>query len=309
MPLPTGPYRESLYVPVRDGTRLAMNIYRPARNGVPVAGPLPVVFAFTPYRSRFHDATGRHVELAAFGVNAPGLLENGYVLAVADIRGKGASFGARRGFQDRTEAMDGHDLVQWLAAQPWSTGKVGMYGCSYLGGTTVHVATTAPPALRAIFTGATDLDKFNFVRNGGITAQFNTRPDEPLSDDLMSVPVDADIDGSELRAAVADHARNTPMAALWYGMPYRDSHSALTGNRYWEEVGPYPYLDDDAKIRSRHLLLEQLGRRAHRAGHAGGGESGQQVADRPGQPLRAATRLRFHRRSAALLRPASQGHA
>ena len=82
------------------------------------------------------------------------------MLAVADIRGKGASFGARRGFQDRTEAQDGHDLVQWLAAQPWSNGKVGMYGCSYLGGTTVHVATTAPPALRAIFTGATDLDKF-----------------------------------------------------------------------------------------------------------------------------------------------------
>ena len=243
MPLPTGPFRESRYVQVRDGTRLAMNIYRPASNGVPLAGSLPVVFAFTPYRARFHDASGRRVELASFGVNATGLLENGYVLAVADIRGKGASFGARRGFQDRTEAMDGHDLVQWLAAQPWSSGKVGMYGCSYLGGTTVHVATTAPPALRAIFTGATDLDKFNFVRNGGITAQFNTRPDEPLSDDLMSLSVDADVDGGQLREAVAAHARNTPMAALWYGMPYRDSVSPLTNNRYWEEVGPYPWID------------------------------------------------------------------
>src|SRR5690606_26462784 len=105
------------------------------------------------------------------------------------------------------------------------------------------VATTAPPALRAIFAGATDLDKFGFVRKGGVTAQFNTRPDEPLSDDLLSVPLDEDHDGSLLRTAVAEHARNMPMAPLWYGMPFRDSVSELTGNRFWEEVGPYTYLE------------------------------------------------------------------
>ncbi|RYG87913.1 peptidase S15, partial [bacterium] len=129
-----------------------------------------------------------------------------------------------------------------LAGQPWATGKVGMLGCSYLGGTTVHVASAAPPALKAIFTGASDLDKYAFVRRGGIPAQFNTRPDEPLTDDLMSVPLDEDTDGALLKAAVAEHARNTPMAPLWYGMPFRDSVSPLTGNRFWEEAGPYPYL-------------------------------------------------------------------
>lgn len=244
LPAPTGPFRQSLYVPVRDGTLLAMNVYRPARDGVPVATKQPVIFAFTPYRARFRDADGNVTELGAFGRGlAPALLDAGYVLAVADVRGKGASFGTRRGFQDRTEAYDGYDLVQWLAAQPWADGQVGMYGCSYLGGTTVHVAGTAPPALRAIFSGATDLDKFAFVRNGGITAQFNTRPDEPLSDDAASVPLDADRDGTLLAMAVAQHARNTPMAALWYGMPFRDSVSPLTGNAFWQEVGPYPYLD------------------------------------------------------------------
>jgi putative CocE/NonD family hydrolase len=244
LPPPVGPFRQSLYVPVRDGTRLAMNIYRPARNGVPVDAGQSVLFAFTPYRARYRDAQGRLNDLDAFPRGSQQmLLDAGYVLAVADIRGKGASFGARRGFQDRTEAQDGHDLVQWLASQPWSSGKVGMYGCSYLGGTTVHVASTAPKALRAIFTGATDLDKYAFVRNGGITAQFNTRPDEPLSDDLMSVPLDEDADGAMLRTAVAQHANNTTMAPLWYGMPFRDSMSPLTGNRFWEEVGPYTYLD------------------------------------------------------------------
>ncbi len=235
--------RTSSYVSVRDGTRLAMNVYRPVRNGTVVDTKLPVIFLFTPYRARYRSPDGKLVELdQVHRLGVDRLLEAGYVIAEADIRGKGASFGARRGFQDRTEANDGYDLVQWLASQPFSNGVVGMMGCSYLGGSTVQVASTQPPALKAAFIGATDLDKFDFVRAGGITAQFNTRPDEPLSDDLASMPMDDDRDGSLLRAAVTQHAGNTPMAALWYGMPFRDSISPLTGNRFWEEVGPYSYL-------------------------------------------------------------------
>ncbi len=236
--------RQSLYVPVRDGTRLAVNVYQPAVDGEVSAGRHPVVFVFTPYRARFRDDKGKVVESALDDQLAlRSLIRAGYVVAVADIRGKGASFGHRRGFQDRTEAHDGYDLVEWLARQPYSTGAVGMIGCSYYGGTTFHTASMAPPSLKAIFVGASDLDKYNFVRAGGITAQFNTRADEPLSVDLSSMPVDADPDGLLLGQAVAEHAQNTPMAPLWYGMPYRDSVSPLTGNAYWEEVGVYKYLD------------------------------------------------------------------
>jgi predicted acyl esterase len=236
--------RTSIYVPVRDGTRLAVNVYRPATNGKAVDEALPVIFAFTPYRARFRAEDGKIVEAALDDRLAlRSLLGAGYVVAVADIRGKGASFGYRRGFQDRTEALDGHDLVEWLARQPFSTGKVGMIGCSYLGGTTFHTATTAPPSLKAVFIGASDLDKYGFVRNGGITAQFNTRPDEPPEVDLASIPVDADADGSLLRRAVAEHAGNTPMGPLWYGMPHRDSVSPHTGNAFWEEVAIYNYMD------------------------------------------------------------------
>ena len=236
--------RESLYVPVRDGTRLAVNIYRPARGSISIAERLPVIFAFTPYRARSREEDGSVSELALDDRLAlRSLIEAGYVVAVADIRGKGASFGHRRGFQDRTEAQDGYELVEWLARQPFSTGNVGMIGCSYLGGTTFQTATTAPPSLKAVFIGASELDKYAFVRNGGITAQFNTRPDEPASVDLASLPVDADPDGALLRQAVAEHAQNTPMGPLWYGMPYRDSISQHTGNAFWEEVGVYNYLD------------------------------------------------------------------
>ncbi len=237
--------RSSLYVPVRDGTRLAMNIYRPAVNGVATDSPMPVIFMFTPYRARYRNPAGNVVQLSqASSMGLMRLLDAGYVIAEADIRGKGASFGARRGFQDRTEARDGYDLVEWLASRPFSNGIVGMAGCSYLGGSTMHVATTAPPSLKAVFIGASDIDKFDFVRRGGITAQFNTRPDEPLSDDLMSIPVDEDSDGTLLQEAVAQHAGNTPMAPLWYSMPFRDSVSPLTGDAFWEEVGPYTYFDD-----------------------------------------------------------------
>jgi len=235
--------RDSRYVAVRDGTRLAVNIYRPADGDRPAAERLPVIFAFTPYRARYRAEDGHIAELALGDQLAlRSLIRSGYVVAVADIRGKGASFGARRGFQDRTEARDGHDLVEWLARQPYASGRVGMIGCSYLGGTTFHTATTAPPSLRAIFVGASDLDKYGFVRRGGITAQFNTRPDEPPSVDLASLPVDGDGDGRLLREAVAQHAGNTPMAPLWYGMPHRDSVSRFTGNAFWQEASVYTYL-------------------------------------------------------------------
>lgn len=243
--------RSSRYVAVRDGTRLAVNIYRPAVKGHVVDTRLPVIFAFTPYRARYFDQDHKLVDILdspLFGFRD--LVKSGYVVAVADVRGKGASFGARRGFLDQTEAHDGYDLVQWLARQPWADGKVGLTGCSYLGGTTMLVAATLPPAVKAVFTGATDIDKYSFVRNGGLTAQFNTRPDEPPEVDLASVPLDEDHDGAMLRAAVAQHAGNTPMAKLWEGMPYRDSVSPLTGNRYWEEVGPYTHL---AALRSKQF--------------------------------------------------------
>ena len=238
--------RSTIYVPVRDETRLALTIYRPAVNGVAVDTPYPVAMQITPYRARARNQNGEIVALAEeAGRGRPmvDLTRYGYVVAVLDIRGKGPSFGARRGFQDRTEAQDSHDIIEWLATQPWSSGAVGLWGCSYNGGTQLQAATLAPPSLRAIFTGGSDYDKFNFVRRGGILAQFNTRPDEPPEWDLASLPVDADTDRVQLTQAVREHAANTPMAALWRDMPYRDSVSPHVGVRFWEEVGVYRYAE------------------------------------------------------------------
>ncbi|NLG74899.1 MAG: CocE/NonD family hydrolase, partial [Xanthomonadaceae bacterium] len=166
--------KTSQYVAVRDGTRLAVDIYRPAIDGRAVEERFPVVWMHTPYRRAYKDASGKVVN-AIESNRLTELLKHGYVVAAVDTRGRGASFGARRGFQDRTEANDAYDMTEWFAKQPFSTGAIGVTGCSYLGGTTWHSATTLSPHLRAIAPGCTDFDKYGFVSRGGITAQFNTR--------------------------------------------------------------------------------------------------------------------------------------
>ena len=68
----------------------------------------------------------------------------------------------RRGF-------DAYDITEWLAEQPWSNGKVGMWGCSATGGSQMQALSTAPPSLKAIFPMSCEWDVYAFVAAGGIT--------------------------------------------------------------------------------------------------------------------------------------------
>ena len=94
-----------MYVPVRDGTKLAVEIHRPTKGGVMEQAALPVIFQFTGYRRAFY------VSLTNKTIIYPDttFTKYGYVMVYADTRGKGASFGTRMEMCDRTEAMDGHD--------------------------------------------------------------------------------------------------------------------------------------------------------------------------------------------------------
>ena len=133
-------------------------------------------------------------------------------------------------------------MTEWFASQPWSTGEIGVAGCSYLGGTTWHAATMMSPHLKAIAPGCTDFDKYGFVSRGGITAQFNTRPENPGQDFGQGVlPVDSDRDGRQAAAAIEGHMKGTPMAELWAGMRYRDDVSPLLGVPFWRESSVATY--------------------------------------------------------------------
>ena len=136
-------------IPVRDGTNLHGTLYRPADQ----TEPLPVILGFTPYISDVYHGKARYYA------------KRGYVFAAVDVRGRGNSEGEFEPFHDADR--DGHDVVEWLAAQPWSNGKVAMYGASYGGWDQWTTAKELPPSLESIVPAAAAYlgTDFPFVHN------------------------------------------------------------------------------------------------------------------------------------------------
>lgn len=125
-----------LQVPMRDGVLLATDVYRPAG-----PGPFPVVMMRLPYNKE------QPVLLFLAG-DILRVAQAGYAVVVQDCRGTWASGGEFSPYFQ--EAEDGADAIAWAAAEPWSTGEVGMMGASYYGATQWLAAIEAPPALKAI---------------------------------------------------------------------------------------------------------------------------------------------------------------
>ena len=122
-----------LKIPMRDGVQLNATVYKPKD----MREPLPVIFDLTPYISDASHNRGAYY-----------FAQNGYVSVMVDIRGRGNSGGE---FEPRVnESRDGYDVVEWLARQPWSNGKVAMYGGSYRGSSQWRTLKAFPPHLATI---------------------------------------------------------------------------------------------------------------------------------------------------------------
>jgi putative CocE/NonD family hydrolase len=119
-------------IPMRDGVRLNATLYRPRGQ----AGPLPVILTLSPYIADSYHQWGMYHA------------RDGYIFAGVDVRGRGNSGGTFEPFVQ--EGRDGHDVVEWIAAQPWSNGKVGMWGGSYGGTDQWATLKTLPPHLTTI---------------------------------------------------------------------------------------------------------------------------------------------------------------
>jgi predicted acyl esterase len=125
-------------VPMRDGVELSARIHLP-----PTDAPAPTLLRYTPYlndgfSNGLNDVVSRY------------LAARGFVAASVDIRGYGNSGGVCPvAFSDQ-ETRDGFDALEWLAAQPFSTGRTGVWGVSYGGNTALSIAALRPPSLRAI---------------------------------------------------------------------------------------------------------------------------------------------------------------
>lgn len=141
----SAPKSQNEMVVMRDGVKLATSIYFP-----PGDGPFPVVLTRTPYGKDAMYGPRAHKQF----------LDQGYVRVAQDVRGKGKSEGKYVAFGD--DMLDGYDTIEWIAKQPWSNGKVGMYGPSAMGITQNLAAIANPPHLVTCFVQVAPSSSFRY---------------------------------------------------------------------------------------------------------------------------------------------------
>lgn len=239
-PIATEAVTTSQYLPMRDGVRLAVSITRPSKDGKPLDGRFPVIWQ----HALSIPAPGvlqRQNAAAGYGA-VPTLTYDGYVVVQVARRGQGPSFGRRRGYNDRTEAYDAYEVIDWLASQSWSTGKVGIYGCSNTGDAAMHAVTSANPHLKAVWAGCFSWDKYDGFWRGGIYANWGTGPERTLDQDMTSIPVQGDESKTLLRKAAEEHQGATVLTEMWSAMPFRDDYAPGVGSRFWYEGSVATYL-------------------------------------------------------------------
>jgi putative CocE/NonD family hydrolase len=209
---------ENSWIPLKDSTRLGVRLWIPEGAA---EHPVPVVWEYLPYRKRDDlrerdDATAQN--LAPYGI----------AFARVDIRGTGDSDGIITDEYASPELNDGIECVAWLAAQPWSNGKVGMRGISWGGINSLQIAAMAPPALKAIMPmGCVDnrfLGDAHYI--GGALATENLKWGTYFKV-YMGAPPDPQISGAEWEKKWRERLEATPaILATW------TSHQRY--DEYWQ---------------------------------------------------------------------------
>ncbi len=241
----------NIVVPMRDGVKLATDVYRPARNGKPVAGRFPIILERTPYGrniTSFRDITQANPKTPKTRAEvAATYVEHGYVVVFQDCRGRYDSEGEFVKYL--SEGADGFDTCRWLVRQPWSDGRIGTMGLSYAAHTQGALACLNPPGLKAMF-----LDCGGFsnayqdgIRQGGafelkqVTWAYNLGLESPQAQK-----------NPQLLAAL----KGVDLKAWFASMPWKPGHTPLSlipdyeayvldqwrhGNfdAYWKQVGIY----------------------------------------------------------------------
>jgi uncharacterized protein len=268
---------------MRDGVTLRADIYRPRAEG-----KFPVLLTRTPYNKTWE---------MSFGVKAA---ENGYVLIAQDTRGRYASEGEWYPFKH--ESQDGYDTVEWAATLPYSDGKIGMYGGSYVGATQYLAAIANPPHLAGIFPNVTASNYHDgWTYQGGAFEQwFNESWATGLAENALERRVDDSgdaLDGTKVLPLTSYPVLGTvsqtglaPYFGDWLAHPddddywkqwsieahYGDIHVPVFSAGAWYDI----FLR--GTLRNYMLLKTQAGSEAARSnqrlivfvgGHAGGSDS------------------------------------
>jgi predicted acyl esterase len=191
--------------PMRDGVKLAGNLYLPAGNG-----PFPCVVQRTPYGK---DA------MFASPAGAKKYTDGGYAYLVQDVRGKGRSEGFYQAFIN--DAFDGYDTVEWMARQSWCNGKIGITGASAMGYTTMLAATMNPPHLKAAYAVVTPSTRLTGTYIGGAYKQKDSGdwsrgqgvPEETIAFTAGNYPASSYWDRTE----IADQRKYIDIPTYQYG--------------------------------------------------------------------------------------------
>ena len=250
---------QSVYVPAGDGVRLAVDVWLPVARTA-AGGQVGTVMRVTRYyRAEAPREPGPGADTNA----AAGDLFNdaGFALVVADARGTGASFGTRAGELSQREISDYGELIGWIAAQPWSNGRVGVYGGSYEGQAAELIAGLGHAHLVAVAALFSPYDPYRelFYPGGcgtggryarwmyqsqlkdgmaGALDRLAAAAGQPAETIPLPPPVKP-VDGPDglalLDAAIGDHQSNADTHALMGLVPFRDDRVAGLD---WEATAP-----------------------------------------------------------------------
>ena len=220
---------DNAWIPLADGTRLAARIWLPDDAET---DPVPAILEYLPYRKG--DAMARRDAR-----HHPYFAGHGYAAVRVDLRGTGDSDGILLDEYTRQEEDDALEVLAWLAAQPWCTGRVGMFGISWGGFNGLQVAARRPPELQAVITMCASDDRYaddvHYI--GGCVLALDMLPWAATMLTLLAQPPDP--------ATVGDGWRDT-----WFAR-----HGTHAGVRRAVARPPAP----------RRLLAARLGLRGLRA--------------------------------------------
>ncbi|MBK8026762.1 MAG: CocE/NonD family hydrolase [Chloroflexi bacterium] len=254
----------SLYLPMRDGTRIALDVMLPA--DAPPGTRFPTLMILARYwRSidlRMPDQPGKPL-IGPRERTPDDFIARGFALVVVDARGTGASFGSSRAPFAPEEIADYGEVVAWVLAQLWCSGHIGAYGISYEGATALRLVATGHEGIKGVIPQEIEYDVYaDVAMPGGI---FNTafieawsmsnamldsgKPSKlfPFSARLFSRsvrPVDEDRKTGTLRAqALAEHQANTNVYAAMNGITFRDDPFGDSGLTL-DDISVYAYNDE-----------------------------------------------------------------
>ncbi len=206
---------ENEWITLADGCRLAARVWRPADAA---ADPVPAILEYLPYRKR--DGTAARDELTH-----PYIAGHGYACVRVDMRGNGESDGLMFDEYLRQEQDDALEVIEWLAAQTWCSGAVGMIGISWGGFNGLQVAARRPPALKAIITLCSTDDRYadDIHYMGGALLNENLGWASTMLS-YSSRPPDPALVGERWREMWLDRLENMPLlVANWLEHPHRDA--------------------------------------------------------------------------------------